>query len=46
MTPQQYFPAILILLDVGAAVVYGCCGDVRMTIYWGAAACLTASITF
>ncbi len=40
------FPSLLILLDVTAAVVYLWYGDVRHTVYWFAAAVLTASVTF
>lgn len=40
------FPALLIALDVGAAVVYAFDGDVRRVVYWLAAAILTATVTF
>jgi hypothetical protein len=40
------FPTILILIDLLASLVYLHYGDYRHTIYWIAAAILTASITF
>lgn len=40
------FPTILIVLDVAAGIVYACHGDVRRAIYWGAAAVLTATVTY
>ncbi len=40
------FPIILILLDIGAAVMYGAVRDWRMVIYWIAAAVLNAAVTF
>jgi len=46
MTRAHVFPALLIALDVGAAVVYGLEGDWRRTIYWTAAAVLTVVVTF
>lgn len=46
MKKQYIFPLILILLDVGAALVYLKSKDIRMTIYWLAAAVLNAAVTF
>ncbi len=46
MNVTKIFPVILIGLDVGAAIVYLCCGDVKHAIYWFAAATLTATVTF
>jgi len=40
------FPVLLILLDCAAALHYMADGDTRRTIYWFAAAVLTASVTF
>lgn len=40
------FPVALILLDLGAALVYGIHGDVRKVIYWIAAAILNITVTF
>ena len=40
------FPVILIVLDLAAAAVYMCNGDLRKTIYWFAAAVLTTTVTF
>lgn len=42
----KVFPTLLIALDVAAAVVYACHGDWRRTVYWLAAATLTATVTF
>jgi len=42
----QIFPAILIALDVGAAVIYAVEGDARRCIYWLAAAVLTVTVTW
>ena len=46
MTRAQIFPALMIALDVFAAVVYAAEGDVRRTVYWMAAAILTVTVTF
>ena len=46
MRKELVFPVVLITLDVLAAVVYGFSGDIRKVIYWGAAAILTAAVTF
>ena len=43
---KHLFPCLLILLDIGAAVVYGCQGDIRRAVYWIAAAVLTVTVTF
>jgi c-di-GMP-related signal transduction protein len=43
---QKLFPTILMLLDIAAAIVYLGQGDIKKTIYWLAAAALTASVTF
>jgi hypothetical protein len=40
------FPFLLICLDIGAAIVYAIYGDYRHTVYWIAAATLTACVTF
>lgn len=42
----KLFPTILIILDLMAAGVYGYYGNIRMTIYWVAAAVITASVTY
>lgn len=46
MTRAQVFPALLIALDVAAAFFYAMDHDLRRTIYWFAAAVLTAAVTF
>ena len=43
---QYIFPIALIVLDIGAAVVYGINGDARKVIYWLAAAVLNITVTF
>lgn len=43
---EKIFPIALIVLDVAAGAVYACHGDWRKTIYWIAAATLTAAVTF
>jgi len=46
VTRAQLLPAVMIVLDVAAAAVYGFDGDARRALYWGAAAVLTAAVTF
>ena len=46
MNRADIFPSLLILLDIGAAVVYGVSGDWRRCVYWIAAAVLTATVTY
>lgn len=46
MTATKIFPIILMALDLGAAAVYAIGCDWKHTIYWTAAAVLTASVTF
>lgn len=43
---KQFFPVILIVLDLAAAAVYACHGDWRKGVYWFAAAVLTSAVTF
>ncbi len=40
------FPCLLILLNIGAAVMSAVTGDYKKAIYWTAAAILNASVTF
>ena len=42
---KHLFPIILIVLDIGASVVYLCCGDIKRSVYWLAAAVLTITVT-
>ena len=42
----RFFPTLLIVLDVLAAVIFVTHGDVRKVIYWLAAAVLTAAVTY
>lgn len=43
---SQIFPLILIILDVAASFAYAYDFDFRRSIYWMAAAILTACVTF
>jgi len=43
---EKVFPTILIVLDIGASVVYLTKGDLRKVTYWIAAAVLTFVVTF
>lgn len=46
MKYTRIFPTALMALDALAATAYGCNGDWRRTVYWLAAATLTATVTF
>lgn len=46
VTRAQVFPAVMIVLDVAAALVYAVEPDVRRAVYWLAAAVLTFVVTF
>lgn len=46
MTAAKILPTVLMLIDIGAGIVYLCGGDVRRFVYWIAAATLTATVTF
>lgn len=46
MKKTHIFPVILIILNVGAAIMSGIARDWRKTIYWTAAAVLNAAVTF
>lgn len=46
MDKTKIFPLLLILLDVGAAIIYIKNKDIKMAIYWLAAAVLNAAVTF
>ena len=41
----KLFPSILILLDIAASLVYFFSGNIRLGIYWVAAAVLTVTVT-
>lgn len=43
---NKLFPSVLILLDLGASVVYLVQKDYRHAVYWFSAATLTAAVTF
>ena len=40
------FPTILVVLDIGASIVYFAQGDIRHGVYWLSASVLTASVTY
>lgn len=46
MKLQLIFPVSLIVLDIGAAIVYAVCDDYKKAIYWLAAAVLNITVTF
>lgn len=43
---EIFFPTVLMIIDVLAAMVWFSQGDIRKCIYWMAAATLTAVVTF
>ena len=43
---EKFFPTVLIVLDILASIPYAAKGDVRMFVYWVAAALLTFSLTW
>lgn len=43
---EKFFPTVLIVLDLLASIPYAAKGDVRMFVYWVAAALLTFSLTW
>jgi len=45
MNPK-FFPTLLIVLDVLAALAYVSAGDWRRVVYWLAAAVLTITVTY
>ena len=46
MMVEKIFPTVLMVLDIGAAIVNAIAGDWRRAIYWIAAAVLTACVTY
>lgn len=46
MKSTQVLPMLMIVLSVGAAIVYAVQKDARHAIYWTASAVLIASVTF
>ena len=46
MRTEYIFPTVLIALDVCAAMPYAVRGNLRMMVYWLAAATLNASATY
>ena len=43
---KYIFPITLIVLDLGAAIVYAINKDFKMTVYWIAEAVLNCCVTF
>ena len=46
MKHEYIFPTVLIVLDVLSSLPYAMRGNLRMMIYWLAAATLTACVTY
>jgi hypothetical protein len=46
MKKEYIFPLLLIIFDIGAAVVYLYQKDYKKTVYWIAAAVLSITVTF
>ena len=46
ISSEKFFPTLLILMDIGAAIVYAKHKDWRKVVYWIAAAVLNAAVTF
>ena len=44
--PEQILPTVLMAIDIGAGLVYLMRGNLRLFVYWLAAATLTACVTF
>jgi hypothetical protein len=45
MNATHFFPAVLIVLYLGAGAVYGVYGDWWRVLYWTSAACITVAVT-
>ena len=43
---QKIFPSIIILLMIGAAVVFFLKKDIKMTLYWASAALVNIAVTW
>lgn len=43
---EYIFPLLLILLDVGAAIIYAIQKDYKKAVYWIVAAVLNVTVTF
>jgi hypothetical protein len=43
---EKTFPTIMIVLSVGAAIVYAIKGDVQHVVYWTAGAIITFAVTW
>ena len=43
---EKLFANVILILDIGASIVYLCQGDYRRGIYWFAAALITATVSY
>lgn len=46
MNTTKLLPIAMIVMNLGAALVYAAYGDWRQVAYWAAAAVLTSAVTF
>lgn len=46
MKPTYIFPIVMIIMDIGAAVMCVIGKDYKKAVYWVAAAALNAAVTF
>lgn len=46
MKSKYIFPILLIILDLGAAIVYAVNKEYKMAVYWIAAAVINITVTF
>ena len=46
MKTTQILPSVLIVIDVGAALVYDCAHDFKHALYWLSAGIVTVTVTF
>jgi hypothetical protein len=46
MVKEKLFPVILLLCNLGSAVVYAAAGEWRLAIYWTASSLCIGAITF
>lgn len=46
MPPEKILPTLLIIIDIGAAVVYSFTGNTQQIVYWTSAATITFAVTW
>ena len=46
MKKEYIFSIVLMILDVGAGIIYAYTGEYKKCVYWIAAAVLNAAVTF